>query len=101
MHPDLLNYSKLESDVASLTVKFNHGPPPTYNFDACHEKGSFPPLPGLAPGDVILLCKAKNESALFPSYVAHYSKLGVDAMIMLDNSSTDGTPALAREVRTA
>ena len=46
----------------------------------------------------MLLCKAKDESLLLPSFLEHYKKLGVDVVVMLDNDSRDGTRDVARRL---
>ena len=72
-------------------------PPPSpkvernvWDFDRYSSASSFPPI-DLSSTDIVLLCKAKNEKVLLPSFLDHYKMLGVDAVVMLDNDSKDGT----------
>ena len=69
-----------------------------YDFDICYSRSSFPPFPELTSQDIVLLCKAKDEATLLPSYLNHYKMLGVTALVLLDNNSGDNTKELARQL---
>lgn len=44
--------------------------------------------------DVLLFAPVRNEALRLPYFLSHYRKLGVGHFLFVDNSSTDGTPAL-------
>ncbi len=76
--------------------------PPHSNFDDCQSKGVFPPLspplpPVSSPCGPVLIGKCLNEQFLMPSFIDHYVALGVCAVILLDNGSTDLTLQIAHE----
>ena len=48
--------------------------------------------PAEFPSDgVTVICVARNEAGRMPSFLAHYQKLGVRHIHIIDNASTDGT----------
>jgi glycosyltransferase involved in cell wall biosynthesis len=54
------------------------------------------PGPAEFPSDgVTVVCVARNEADLLPSFLAHYLKLGVRHIHVVDNSSSDSTRDLA------
>lgn len=52
---------------------------------------------GIGGGDVTLFACMRNEALRLPHFLAHYRQLGVRHFIVVDNASTDETPALLRE----
>ena len=68
-----------------------------FDFDRCSSASTFPAI-SIPITDIVLLCKAKDESLLLPSFLEHYKKLGVDSVLMLDNNSKDGTRELAKKL---
>ena len=49
------------------------------------------PVPSFASNDVILFCCVRDEVVRLPAFLAHYRRLGVRNMVIVDNMSTDGT----------
>lgn len=45
----------------------------------------------LAPGEIGLVCVARNEADRLPLFFAHYKQLGVTRFFMVDNLSDDGS----------
>lgn len=48
----------------------------------------------IRPGDILCFATARNEANRIPYYLRHYRDLGVAHFLIVDNASTDDTPAL-------
>jgi len=51
-------------------------------------------LGALQPDEIVLICVVRNEALRLPLFFTHYRKLGVTRFMVIDNDSTDDTPAL-------
>lgn len=50
-------------------------------------------------GGIQLFCVMRNEHDLLPRFLDHYRHLGVGRFVIVDNDSSDGSPALLRAQR--
>jgi FkbM family methyltransferase len=44
--------------------------------------------------EVVVVCLVRNGAIFLPEFLRHYRELGAKHIVLLDNGSTDGTPAL-------
>lgn len=51
----------------------------------------------IRPGDILAFATVRNEAARLPFFLDHHRRLGVRHFLMVDNASTDDTPALLRD----
>ena len=48
-----------------------------------------------AAEELIVVCLVRNGAIYLPEFLRHYRELGAKHIVLLDNGSTDGTPAIA------
>jgi len=51
---------------------------------------------GPSGNGLTLFCVARNEADLFPGFLDHYRRLGVQRFVIVDNGSTDGSDPILR-----